>query len=113
MFRASINGVRRASAATAQSSHATSSIAKRAASGKAADDSGQAVKGTVDSAKDSRETTNAKSTKAKKTQAQMDEELRAAMEGRAGDGGESGLELEDGKPVSMKRGVRDNMFRYI
>lgn len=51
--------------------------------------------------------------KLKKTMAQVDEELRLAMEGRAGDGGESGMELEDGKPVSMKRGVKENMFRYI
>ena len=51
--------------------------------------------------------------KQKKTIAQLDEEMRQAMEGTAGDGGEAGLELEDGKPVSMKRGVKDNMFRYI
>lgn len=49
----------------------------------------------------------------KKTSAQMDEDMRRAMEGVAGDGGEAGLELEDGKAVSMKRGVRENMFRYI
>ncbi len=49
----------------------------------------------------------------KKTMAQIDEEMRLAMEGMSGDGGESGMELEDGKPVSMKRGVRENMFRYI
>lgn len=48
-----------------------------------------------------------------KSLSQMDEEMRRAMEGLAGDGGEAGLELEDGKPVSMKRGVRENMFRYI
>lgn len=35
------------------------------------------------------------------------------MAGLAGDGGDAGLELEDGKAVSMKRSVRDNMFRYI
>jgi len=51
--------------------------------------------------------------KQKKTQAQLDAELQAAMEGHAGDGGMSGAELEGGKAVSMKRGVRDNMFRYI
>ncbi|KAF2761586.1 PLP-dependent transferase [Pseudovirgaria hyperparasitica] len=33
------------------------------------------------------------------------------MAGLAGDGGEAGVELEDGQPVSMKRSVRDNMFR--
>lgn len=49
----------------------------------------------------------------KKTLAQLDEEMRAAMEGMSGDGGIAGAELEGGKAVSMKRGVRDNMFRYI
>jgi hypothetical protein len=53
------------------------------------------------------------STKPRKTMAQLDEELRMKMEGRAGDGGDAGIELEDGKPVAMKRGVKDNMFRYI
>jgi hypothetical protein len=28
-------------------------------------------------------------------------------------GDAAGVEFEDGKPVSMKRGVRENMFRYI
>ena len=28
-------------------------------------------------------------------------------------GGIAGIELEDGKPVTMKRGVRENMFRLI
>ncbi|KAL2257898.1 hypothetical protein VTK26DRAFT_8992 [Humicola hyalothermophila] len=51
--------------------------------------------------------------KPRKTQAQIDEELRLKMEGIAGEGGESGVEYEDGKPVAMKRGVRENMFRYI
>lgn len=35
------------------------------------------------------------------------------MEGHSGEGGESGVELEDGKPVAMKRGVKSNMFRLI
>lgn len=35
------------------------------------------------------------------------------MAGIAGDGGESGVEYEDGQPVSMKRSVKNNMFRYI
>ncbi|KAI1122327.1 hypothetical protein F5Y10DRAFT_254273 [Nemania abortiva] len=48
-----------------------------------------------------------------KTVAQQDEELRKKMSGMAGDGGEAGVEYEDGKPVAMKRGVRNNMFRYI
>ena len=50
---------------------------------------------------------------AKKTMAQLDEELRMKLEGRSGDGGAAGLELENGKPVAMKRGVRENMFRLI
>ncbi|KXX80356.1 hypothetical protein MMYC01_204666 [Madurella mycetomatis] len=49
----------------------------------------------------------------KKTQTEIDEELRMKMEGISGDGGESGVEYEDGRPVTMKRGVRENMFRYI
>jgi hypothetical protein len=49
----------------------------------------------------------------KRSSSQSDEQLRKAMEGLAGDGGEAGLELENGKAVSMKRGVRENMFRYI
>lgn len=51
--------------------------------------------------------------KKSKTMAQLDEEMRKAMEGLAGDGGEHGAELEDGKPVAMKRAVKENMFRYI
>ncbi|KAK3316776.1 hypothetical protein B0H66DRAFT_535017 [Apodospora peruviana] len=39
----------------------------------------------------------------KKTLAELDEELRVKMEGVAGDGGASGVEYEDGKPVAMKR----------
>ena len=42
--------------------------------------------------------------KPKKTMQQLDDEMRAAMENRAGDGGISGAELEGGKAVSMKRG---------
>ncbi|KAI1112425.1 hypothetical protein F5Y14DRAFT_272523 [Nemania sp. NC0429] len=48
-----------------------------------------------------------------KTTAQRDEELRQKMSGIAGDGGESGVEYEDGQPVAMRRSVRNNMFRYI
>lgn len=51
--------------------------------------------------------------KKKKTIAELDEELRQKMSGLAGDGGEAGVELENGQPVSMKRSVRENMFRYI
>ncbi|KAF1956162.1 hypothetical protein CC80DRAFT_492437 [Byssothecium circinans] len=49
----------------------------------------------------------------KKTQAELDKELQMRMQGLAGDGGESGIEYEDGQPVSMKRSVKNNMFRYI
>ncbi|GAP92426.1 hypothetical protein SAMD00023353_7900310 [Rosellinia necatrix] len=48
-----------------------------------------------------------------KSIAQLDEELRQKMSGIAGDGGEAGVEYEDGKPAAMKRSVRNNMFRYI
>ena len=51
--------------------------------------------------------------KPNKTQAQLDDEFRAKMEERAGDGGASGVEYEDGQPVAMKRSVKNNMFRYI
>ncbi|OTB02002.1 hypothetical protein M426DRAFT_323079 [Hypoxylon sp. CI-4A] len=49
----------------------------------------------------------------KKTMAELDAELQQKMSGLSGDGGESGVEYEDGKPVAMKRGVKNNMFRYI
>ncbi|KAH0275053.1 hypothetical protein KCU91_g4844, partial [Aureobasidium melanogenum] len=48
-----------------------------------------------------------------KTLAELDEELRQKMAGHAGDGGDAGVEYEDGVPVSMKRSVKTNMFRYI
>lgn len=48
-----------------------------------------------------------------KSVAQTDEDMRSIMEALSGDGGAAGAELEDGKPVAMKRSVRDNMFRYI
>ncbi|KAH8681943.1 hypothetical protein BX600DRAFT_492062 [Xylariales sp. PMI_506] len=53
------------------------------------------------------------STKNKKTIAELDEEMRQRMSDKAGDGGEAGVEYEDGKPVAMKRSVKNNMFRYI
>ncbi|CBX92791.1 hypothetical protein LEMA_uP054970.1 [Plenodomus lingam JN3] len=49
----------------------------------------------------------------KKTQAELDKELLAKMQSLDGDGGSAGVEYEDGKPVSMKRSVKNNMFRYI
>ncbi|KAL8648756.1 MAG: hypothetical protein Q9226_005864 [Calogaya cf. arnoldii] len=54
-----------------------------------------------------------KTPKKKKTMAELDEELRMKLEGRSGEGGEAGLELEDGRPAAMKRGVKNNMFRLI
>lgn len=48
-----------------------------------------------------------------KTQAELDEEVRHKLEDIAGEGGEAGVEYEDGRPVAMKRAVRENMFRYI
>ena len=48
-----------------------------------------------------------------KTAAQADEELRRAMAGLSGDGGDAGIEYENGEPVAMKRSVKNNMFRYI
>ncbi|OJD38722.1 uncharacterized protein BKCO1_400014 [Diplodia corticola] len=48
-----------------------------------------------------------------KTQAQLDDELKAKMAGISGEGGEAGIEYENGEPVAMKRSVRNNMFRYI
>ena len=78
-------------------------------------------KASTDANKGSLATTNEKKdqvvekeeVRAKKTMAQLDEELREKLEGRSGDGGAAGLELEGGKPVAMKRGVRENMFRLI
>ncbi|KAI1207591.1 uncharacterized protein F4807DRAFT_172099 [Annulohypoxylon truncatum] len=49
----------------------------------------------------------------KKTTAELDAELQRKMSGLSGDGGEAGVEYENGQPVAMKRSVRENMFRYI
>ena len=45
--------------------------------------------------------------------AERDEELRQKLEGMSGAGGAAGMEFEDGKAVSMKKSVKNNMFRYI
>ena len=45
--------------------------------------------------------------------AESDAELQRKLEAMSGGGGEAGLELEAGKAVAMKRGVRENMFRLI
>ncbi|MDI1486342.1 MAG: hypothetical protein OHK93_005569 [Ramalina farinacea] len=54
-----------------------------------------------------------KEIKPQQTQAQQDAELRQKLEDISGGGGTAGLELEDGQPTAMKRGVRENMFRLI
>ncbi|KAI1742448.1 hypothetical protein F4680DRAFT_446012 [Xylaria scruposa] len=46
---------------------------------------------------------NPKSQSQQKTVAQRDEELRQKMSGIAGDGGEAGVEYEDGKPVASEQ----------
>ncbi|TEY48243.1 hypothetical protein BOTCAL_0297g00010 [Botryotinia calthae] len=56
--------------------------------------------------------TKEKTEKKRKTIAEMDEELRAKMEGREG---AAGVSYEGGKPVTegFGRGVKSNMFRVI
>ncbi|KAK3721281.1 hypothetical protein LTR37_003156 [Vermiconidia calcicola] len=49
----------------------------------------------------------------KKSTLEQDEELRQKMAGLSGEGGEAGVEYENGEPVAMKRSVKNNMFRYI
>ena len=49
----------------------------------------------------------------KKTMAQLDEELRLKLEDISGEGGNAGIEYEDGKAEGLKRGVKENMFRVI
>ena len=48
-----------------------------------------------------------------KSVSQTDNELRERLEQMSGEGGASGIEYEDGQPNTMKRSVRNNMFRYI
>jgi len=48
-----------------------------------------------------------------KTQAEFDEELRQKLDAISGEGGEAGVEYENGQPVAMKRAVKENMFRVI
>ncbi|KAI9369713.1 hypothetical protein BJX61DRAFT_545347 [Aspergillus egyptiacus] len=48
-----------------------------------------------------------------KGMAEADDELRKRLEEMSGEGGAAGIEYEDGKPETMKRSVRNNMFRYI
>ena len=49
----------------------------------------------------------------RKSIAELDQEIQEKLAGIAGDGGEAGVEYENGQPVAMKRSVRENMFRYI
>ncbi|TVY24518.1 hypothetical protein LHYA1_G006893 [Lachnellula hyalina] len=51
--------------------------------------------------------------KKKKSMAELDEEMRAKLDGISGEGGGAGVEYEGGKAVGLKRGVRENMFRVI
>lgn len=51
--------------------------------------------------------------KSTKSVTQTDDELREKLEQISGEGGASGIEYEDGQPNTMKRSVRNNMFRYI
>lgn len=48
-----------------------------------------------------------------KSIAEQDAEMMRKLAGISGEGGEAGIEYEDGKPVAMKRGVKNNMFRLI
>ena len=57
--------------------------------------------------------TEANKTATKKTVAEADAEMMRKLAGISGEGGEAGIEYEDGKPVAMKRGVKNNMFRLI
>lgn len=68
---------------------------------------------TSDPAEDKRHAEIAKQPSKKPSTADLDEELRKRMDRLSGDGGEAGVEYEDGKPVAMKRSVKNNMFRYI
>jgi hypothetical protein len=63
--------------------------------------------------KERKQGTTAQPSQPKKTQAELDKELQMKMQGLSGEGGEAGIEYEDGQPVAMKRSVRNNMFRYI
>ncbi|RMJ20856.1 hypothetical protein PHISP_08273, partial [Aspergillus sp. HF37] len=49
----------------------------------------------------------------RKSVTQTDSELRERLEQMSGEGGAAGIEYEDGQPNTMKRSVRNNMFRYI
>lgn len=54
--------------------------------------------------------TKAQASPKKKSVLQQDEELRQKLNAANGD---AGVEYEDGQPASMKRSVKNNMFRYI
>ncbi len=82
----------------------------RSASSAAQSESGNPL---PDKATEKEKGTVAKLKKTHKSMAEMDEEMKHAMESMSGEGGEFGLEFEGGKPVSMKRSVKENMFRYI
>ena len=47
------------------------------------------------------------------SQEEKDALVAQKLDSISGGGGEAGIELENGQPVAMKRGVRENMFRLI
>lgn len=57
--------------------------------------------------------TGTSTTKHKKTNTELDEELREKLEMLSGEGGSAGVEYENGKAEGLKRGVKSNMFRVI
>jgi hypothetical protein len=73
----------------------------------------QAQKGNGGNGQQQRSISTSTNDTRRRTVAELDEELRLKMSGHAGDGGEAGVEYENGQPVAMKRSVRNNMFRYI
>ena len=91
----------------------TSAPSRSSSSSASANSVTKSSKNTDSASESSLDNTRPKEQSQQKTVAELDEALRKKLEGISGDGGEAGLEFENGKPVSMKRGVRDNMFRYI
>lgn len=53
------------------------------------------------------------SDKPERSVAELDAELQEKLADRSGEGGAAAVEYEDGKPASIKRSVKNNMFRYI
>ncbi|TVY85832.1 hypothetical protein LAWI1_G008452 [Lachnellula willkommii] len=68
---------------------------------------------TVDAEESSEEGREVPEKKKRQGMAELDEELRAKLDGISGEGGGAGVQYEGGKAVGLKRGVRENMFRVI